>query len=121
MSVAPIHKPSAPTVSDAPKAPAAPKAPVAPTAGETKAPKAPKAPKEPKEQKESNFKRVYPDSAKITVITADGKNPKRAGSKAHATFELYATSANVGEFIKAGGFYAALSWDVGHGFIKVEA
>jgi hypothetical protein len=83
---------------------------------ETKAPKAPKVPKEPKE---SNFKKVYPDSAKIAILTEGATNPKRKGTKAHDTFELYAKNATVGEFIKAGGFYAALSWDVGHGFIKV--
>lgn len=78
------------------------------------------APKEPKAPRESNFKKIYPDTARITVLTEGGKNPKREGTKAHSTFALYAASKNVGEFIKAGGFYAALSWDVGHGFIKVE-
>lgn len=81
----------------------------------------PKAPKEPKVPRESNFKKVYPDTARITVLTEGGKNPKREGSKAHGTFSLYATNRTVGEFLKAGGFYAALSWDVGHGFIKVES
>lgn len=82
---------------------------------------APKEPKEPKVPRESNFKKVYPDTARITVLTEGGKNPKREGSKAHGTFALYATNRTVGEFLKGGGFYAALSWDVGHGFIKVEA
>lgn len=112
-------------MSDA-KSSAAPIKPLTPPAGAAKAAdasskpaKEPKAPKPPKEPKESNFKKVYPDSAKITVVTEGGKNPKRAGTKAHDTFELYAKNPTVGEFIKAGGFYAALSWDVGHGFIKV--
>lgn len=90
-----------------------------PDAAPPKAAKAPKEPKAPREPKESNFKKVYPDTAKITVKTEGGKNPKRVGTKAHSTFELYAKNATVGDFIKAGGFYAALSWDVGHGFISV--
>jgi hypothetical protein len=85
-------------------------------AGEAKAPKAPKAPKEPRE---SNFKKVYPDSAVITVLTPEGKNPKRPGCKAYAIFDLYAKGKTVGDFIKNGGRYSALSWDTGHGFIKV--
>lgn len=90
----------------------------APAAGQKKEAKAPKEPKAPRE---SNFKKIYPDTAKISVLTEGGKNPKREGTKAHSTFALYASHRTVGEFIKAGGFYAALSWDVGHGFIKVEA
>lgn len=86
-----------------------------------KAEKAPKEPKTPKEPRVSSFAKIYPDTGKIMVLTEGGKNPKRPGTAAHKTFELYATNKTVGEFIKAGGFYAALSWDVGHGFIKVEA
>jgi hypothetical protein len=102
------------------KAPTAPLKPLAP-ASATAAAAAPKAPKVPKEKappKESNFKKVYPDSAVITVKSAS--NPKRVGSKAHATFALYKNGGTVGEFLKAGGFYAAISWDVGHGFIEVK-
>jgi hypothetical protein len=103
----------------APKAPVPPQAPKAPAAanGAPKEAKPPKAPKEPKQPKESNFAKVYPDGAIITV-KAD-KNPKRAGTKAHGTFELYKSGMTVGDFIKAGGYYAALSWDVGHGFVTV--
>jgi hypothetical protein len=107
------------TTAAAPKAPIAPLTPKQPTAAQAGgAPKEPKAPKVPREPKESNFKKVYPDTAVITVKAAS--NPKRAGSKAHATFALYKTGGTVGEFLKAGGFYAALSWDVGHGFIDVK-
>lgn len=80
--------------------------------------KAPKAPKEPKVPRESNFKKVYPDNAVINVLC--NANPKRPGTNAHETFALYAANKTVGEFIKAGGFYAALSWDVGHGFLRVD-
>src|SRR5271155_1366709 len=105
------------TAAQAPKAPIAPLTPKQPTAAQT-APKEPKAPKAPKEPKESNFKKVYPDTAVITVKAAS--NPKRVGSKAHGTFSLYKTGMTVGDFIKAGGYYAALSWDVGHGFVEVK-
>ena len=83
-------------------------------------PKAPKEPKEPKAPRESNFKKVYPDTATINVLTEGGKNPKREGSKAHGRFDLYATNHTVGDYIKAGGTYSSLSWDTGHGFIRVE-
>jgi hypothetical protein len=105
------------TATSGAKAPIAPLTPKQPTAAQT-APKEPKAPKAPKEPKESNFKKVYPDTAVITIKAAS--NPKRVGSKAHATFALYKTGGTVGEFLKAGGFYAALSWDVGHGFVEVK-
>lgn len=83
-------------------------------------PKAPKEPKEPKVPRESNFKKVYPDTATISVLTEGGKNPKREGSKARGRFDLYATNRTVGDYIKAGGTYSSLSWDTGHGFIRVE-
>lgn len=105
---------------DAAKAatPIKPLAPASTTAAAATAPKAPKVAKEKAPPKESNFKKVYPDTAVITVKAAS--NPKRAGSKAHATFALYKNGGTVGEFLKAGGFYAAISWDVGHGFIEVK-
>lgn len=90
-----------------------------PTAQKKEAkPKKEKAPAEPKVPRESNFKKVYPDNAVIHVLAQ--ANPKRPGTNAHSTFALYAASKTVGEFIKAGGFYAALSWDVGHGFLRVD-
>lgn len=89
-------------------------------AAKEKANKEPKAPKEPRVPKDSNFKRVYPDAAKISVLTEGGKNPKRPGSAAHERFAAYGTGTTVSEALKAGATYADLSWDVGHGFIKVE-
>lgn len=79
-----------------------------------------KAAAEPKPPRESNFKKVYPDTARIVVLTDGGKNPKREGSKAHGRFALYAAHHTVAEYIKAGGTYSSLSWDTGHGFIRVE-
>jgi hypothetical protein len=95
-----------------------------------KAPKAEKAPKEPKAP--SNRKKLgatYPEDAKLEVIV--DANPKKVGSRAHAIFEFYRTSATVGDFFaatagfldkngkKAPGTYADITYDVGHGFIKV--
>jgi len=73
--------------------------------GETAAPKA-------------RTSKVFEASKKITLLAE--KNPKRVGSKAHATFELYSKSATVGEFIANGGFYGALEWDAARGFVSVE-
>jgi hypothetical protein len=99
-------------------APLKPLAPTAPKGVVNTDGKPAKAPKPPKEPKESNFKKMYPDAAVITVLAA--ANPKRPGSKAHSTFSLYKTGMAVGEFLKAGGYYAALSWDVGHRFVEVK-
>jgi hypothetical protein len=64
---------------------------------------------------------VYPDTAKIVLLTKDGANPKRPGSEAHGRFSAYGKGdVTVAEALKAGATYADLSWDVGHGFIKVE-
>lgn len=77
----------------------------------------PKGPKSPSESK-SRFKKLYPDSA-VVALKVDG-NPKRPGSAAHGRFALYGTGCTVAEFLKGGGLYADLSWDVGHGFIEVS-
>lgn len=68
----------------------------------------------------------YPHEAKIALQKdADGKiygpdnNPKRAGSKTHERFKLYKTGMSVGDFLKAGGQMADISYDVDKGFIKV--
>lgn len=98
-----------------------------------KAPKAEKVAKAPKAEKApSNRKKLgamYPEDAKLEVIV--DANPKKVGSRAHAVFELYRTSATVGDFFvatadfldkngkKAPGTYADITYDVGHGFIKV--
>lgn len=112
-SAKPLTPPPGHKASEAPVA-------AAPAAPGAKPAKAPKPPKEPKAPRESNFKRVYPDSAVITVLTPEGKNPKRVGCKAYAIFDLYKDNKTVGDFIKSGGRYSALAWDTGHGFIKVS-
>ena len=94
----------------APKAPLAPKAPN----GEkvTKTPKEPKAPKEPRV---SRFAKLYPPDAKVTFLVEG--NPKRGASQAR--FEGYRKATTVAEYLAAGGVYADIAWDVGHGLIKV--
>ena len=109
-SLNPPVKPPAPAVGGVPTTPGT----------QAKTTKAPKEPKEPKAPRDSNFKKIYPDGAKITVLTEGGKNPKREGSKAHSRFALYAGNPTIGDAVKAGVLYADLSWDVGHGFIKVD-
>lgn len=96
----------------APKAPNAPKV----TNGEPKAAKPPKEPAAPKEPRVSRFAKLYPDTAKITLLVTE--NPKRGASKER--FEGYTGSATVKEAIAKGVTYADLAWDVGHGLIKVE-
>jgi hypothetical protein len=106
-SLTPPVKPPAPAVGGVPPTPGT----------QAKTAKEPKAPKMPRD---SNFKKVYPDTSKITLLTEGGKNPKREGSKAHGRFAVYANGMTVAEAIKGGVLYADLSWDVGHGFIKVD-
>jgi hypothetical protein len=82
--------------------------------------KAEKAPKEAKEKKPavprvSNFAKLYPDDAKVTLLVE--KNPKRGKSKDR--FEAYFHASTVGEARKGGVTYADLAWDVGHGLIKI--
>jgi len=47
------------------------------------------------------------------------KNPKKEGSKAHARFALYAGSATIGDYLKKGGTYSDIAYNVGRGFIEV--
>lgn len=103
-----------------------------------KEPKAEKEPKEPKPKKEkvekapsnrANLSKMYPEDAKLEVLAA--ANPKKAGSRAHAIFEFYKTSKTVGDFFaataeyvapsgkKQPGTYSDITYDVGHGYIKV--
>jgi hypothetical protein len=76
----------------------------------------------------SNLSKIYPEDAVITVL-AD-KNPKKAGSAAAAIFEFYKSGQTVGDFFaatanfsfkdkKRPGTYADITYDVGHGYIKV--
>lgn len=60
------------------------------------------------------------ESAVITVLV--DSNPKRTGSKAAASFDLYATGMTVGEFCDLAGKEATpnLVYDAKHGFIAIE-
>lgn len=95
--------------------------------------KAPKAPKEPKPEKAPSNRvklaKTYPEDAKLEVLVEG--NPKKPGSRAFQIFEFYRTSKTVGEFFaataeyvapsgkKQPGTYGDITYDVGHGFIKV--
>lgn len=76
----------------------------------------------------SNLSKIYPEDATITVLAE--KNPKKAGSAAAAIFEFYKSGQTVGDFFaatasfsfkdkKRPGTYADITYDVGHGYIKV--
>jgi hypothetical protein len=98
-----------------------------------KEPKAEKAPKEPKPEKAPSNRvklaKTYPEDAKLEVLV--NANPKKPGSRAYAIFEFYAGSKTVGDFFvataeyvapsgkKQPGTYGDITYDVGHGFIKV--
>lgn len=94
-----------------------------------KEPKEPKAPKAPKENSNrANLGKLYPEDAKLEVLVTS--NPKKAGSAAAAIFEYYKDAKTVGDFFAATakfefkdkarpGTYADITYDVGHGFIKV--
>ena len=60
-----------------------------------------------------------PKVALQTITVLVSANPKRPGTIAHRTFELYRTSFTTHEFVQQGGFGAALAWDVKHKFIKL--
>ena len=61
--------------------------------------------------------RNFKDDAVITLLVS--YNPKRAGSKAHASFECYEDEMTVKQFLAAGGLPVSLGWDTAHGFIKI--
>lgn len=90
-----------------------------------KAPKAPKAPKAeadpnaPKVERSSPLAKTFPKEATITVLTPEGANPKRTGTKAFDKFERYKRCKTVAEFVADGGKLTTLAWDTGHGFIRV--
>jgi len=76
----------------------------------------------------TNLSKMYPEDAVITVLAE--KNPKKAGSAAAAIFEFYKSGQTVGDFFaataeftfkdkKRPGTYADITYDVGHGYIKV--
>lgn len=93
--------------------------------GEAKPEKAPKA---EKASSRAKLSKVYPEDAKITVLAET--NPKKPGSAAAAIFEFYKDAKTVGDFFaatanftfkdkKRPGTYADITYDVGHGYIKV--
>jgi hypothetical protein len=60
-----------------------------------------------------------PKVALGTITVLAKANPKRPGTIAYRTFALYTNGMSTHAFINAGGFGAALAWDVKHGFITV--
>ena len=62
-------------------------------------------------------KAAGPDTRKLTLVTKE--NPKREGSKAYATFELYKKAKTVQAFYDAGGKAADIAYDVKAGHIQV--
>ncbi len=58
------------------------------------------------------------DNEIITVLVTG--NPKRAGSAAYERFALYRTGMTVGQFLATGGLRVDITWDVNHGFIKLD-
>jgi hypothetical protein len=82
-----------------------------------KAPKEKKAKKEPTVRR-SKFDMLYPGRSKITVLV--DKNPKKEGSKAHERFKLYGKNTTVAEFIKKGGTYQDIAYNIGREFIGIE-
>lgn len=63
-------------------------------------------------------KRVDENST-ITVVTEEGKNPKRAGSKAFNRFAFYVDGQTVKEAKAAGVQATDISYDLAHGYITL--
>ena len=76
-----------------------------------------KAPKEPKVKAPRVF--AFPRENIVTVLV--DANPKRAGSAAHARFDLYTSGQTVAEALAAGVIGGDLFHDVGHSFIAITA
>lgn len=64
-------------------------------------------------------KAKHAPEAKITLLVT--KNPKKAGSKAHARYALYKNGMTVSQFLAAGGSRKDLTWDVEHKHIEIKA
>lgn len=69
-------------------------------------------------KKEVNFDDPF---FKMVITLNRLENPKRAGSKSAARFDLYKNGMTIGEFIKAGGTRGDVNWDVAHNHISVAA
>jgi hypothetical protein len=83
--------------------------------------------------RKSKLSALYPEDAEITVLVEG--NPKKAGSRAAEVFGFYRTSKTVGDFFaatahivttnkegeikKRPGDMGDITYDVGHGYIKV--
>lgn len=59
------------------------------------------------------------DNSTITIATEEKKNPKRAGSKGAARFDLYKDGMTVAQAKEAGVTAADLAYDSGKGFITI--
>ncbi len=65
----------------------------------------------------SNFSKLYPEDAKLTLVATE--NPKKKGSKSAARFDGYTGAATIGAALANGVTYQDIAYDVGRGFIKV--
>ena len=65
----------------------------------------------------TNFSKMWPEDAKITVMVE--ANPKKEGSKARERFQHYFKAATVGDYLAAGGTYQDIAYDVGRQFVQV--
>lgn len=63
-------------------------------------------------------KRVNENST-ITITTEEGKNPKRAGSKAYERFALYQDGQTVKEAKEAGVSAVDITYDAAHNYITL--
>ncbi len=73
--------------------------------------------KKEKTPRRSKFADLYPNEAKLTLLAE--ANPKKEGSKARVRFEHYTGSATVGDFLKKGGTYGDICYDIARKFIAV--
>ena len=74
-----------------------------------------KSTKTPKKKKE---KQHHSDSMKITIIK--GKEPKKEGTAVFARFEKYRKTKTVGNYVKEGGAYSDISFDIYHERVKLD-
>ena len=77
----------------------------------------PKKEKAPSSVTRTNFKELYPEDAKVTLLVKE--NPKKKGSKSRERFEGYTGAKTVADALLSGITYQDIVYDVGHGFIKV--
>lgn len=72
---------------------------------------------EKKSSNRTSFKDLWPSDAKLTCLVKE--NPKKSGSKSAERFEHYFTSKTVGDFLKSGGTYQDIAYDIPRGRIQV--